>query len=75
MARYFAVSVELRENGVTIPGTVRSTYQATAGEPVTLPIDTTIRKCCGCCDVSTITAVLTAGDGNVTNFALRVVKE
>lgn len=69
-----AVTVALMENGVQVPGAIAQTYQATAAQPVTVPIVTTIRK--RCCDgASVLTLVLTAGAGEVQNVSWRIIKE
>ncbi|MBQ6413012.1 MAG: hypothetical protein IJI19_06005 [Ruminococcus sp.] len=69
-----AVTVVLQENGVAIPAAFASGTAAAAADPVTLPIVTTVRKGCGCQGASNITAVLTAGAGNVTNVSILVEK-
>lgn len=68
------VAIALYANGAPIPGATATGSVSTAGNPVTLPISTTIRKnCCG--GATSITCVLTTGAGNVTNINTRVVKE
>lgn len=68
------VSIAAFENGVQIPGTVSTGSVSTAGNSVTLPIVTTIRKGCCCTDDSVITLGLLAGAGAVSNVSLRVEK-
>jgi hypothetical protein len=66
------VTIALYADGVPIAGAT-ATGTGTAGAPITLPISTTIRRIC--CGATSITCVLTAGAGNVTNINMRVVKE
>ena len=67
------VTVAVLENGVQIPSAISTGSTSVAGNPVTLPITTTIRKnCCG--GASNLTVVLLAGAGNVTNISTRVEK-
>ena len=68
------VTVAILENGVQIAGAT-ATVNATAGNPVTIPIVTTVRQGCCCEGASSISCVLTSGAGNVTNVSLRVEKE
>lgn len=68
------VTVALYENGVQIPGAIASGSTGTAGNPVTLPIETTIRQGCCCDTADSITCVLIAGPGTVSNIAVRVEK-
>ena len=66
------VTVALYANGAQIPGAIASSI-GTAGSPVTLPINTTVKQnCCG--GATSITCVLTEGPGNVTNIAVRMEK-
>lgn len=67
-----AVVVELRKNGVQIPGAVA--YGTTTGDSVTLPINATIRQGCCCDSADTITCVLIDGAGVVNNVSMRVEK-
>lgn len=67
------VSVALYENGVQIPGAIASGY-VTAGNPITLPINTTIRQQC-CKMTSNITCVLLEGPGDLINISLRSEKK
>ena len=67
------VTVALVSNGVQINGAVASTNVATAGAPVTLPINTTIRQMC--CEVpQNLSLVLLSGAGSVDNVSVRVEK-
>jgi len=69
-----AVTVALMDNGVQVPGAIAQGYQATATQPLTLPIVATVRK--RCCDgASVLTLVLQAGAGEVQNVSWRIVKE
>ena len=68
------VSIALYANGAPIAGATATGSTSVAGNPITLPISTTIRRNC-CCGATPITCVLTAGAGNVTNINTRVVKE
>ena len=69
------VTVVLQENGNTIAGATATGSVTTAGNSVTLPIETTVRQGCCCDGASSITCVLTAGASTVTNISLRVEKE
>ena len=70
------VTVAIYNNGVQIPGAIAYGSVSTANNPVTLPIETTIRQSCCCCDsADNLTCVLVAGAGIVNNISLRVVKE
>lgn len=66
------VTVALYKNGAQIPGAIAYGSVSTAENPVTLPIEATIRQCC--CETSTITCVLVEGPGTVQNVSLRVEK-
>jgi hypothetical protein len=69
------VTVSLMENGLPIQGATVSSYAATAGEPIAIPIVSTVRRGCNCCNgVSNLTFVLVTGAGNVVNFSARAVK-
>lgn len=68
------VSVGILENGVQIPGAITTTYQATAAQPVAVPIVGTLRKGCSS-GASVLTAVLLEGAGNVESLSWKVVKE
>lgn len=66
-------TIALYANGVQVAGATARGSVSTAGNPVTLPIDTTVRV--GCCDEAiSLTCVLTEGAGNVSNVTARVVK-
>ena len=68
------VTVALYANGVPVTGATATGSVTTAGNFVTLPIQTTIREGC-CCDGGTaLTLVLVAGPGTVSNVAVRVDK-
>ena len=68
------VSVALYADGVPITGAIATGSVSTAGNPITLPIQTTIREGCCCDNATAITAVLTAGASTVSNIAVRVEK-
>lgn len=68
------VTVALFDNGVQVPGAIAYGQAAAAGNPVTLPIVSTIRQ--GCCDPAhNLTVVLIEGPGSVTNISTRTIKE
>ena len=69
------VTVALYNNGVQVPGAIASANTGTAGNPVSVAINTTVRQGCCCDSADNLTLVLTAGPGNVTNVSMRVVKE
>lgn len=68
------VTVALYNNGAQIPGAIAYGSVSTALNPVTLPIETTIRQGCCCDSADTITCVLIDGAGTVNNISLRVDK-
>ena len=68
------VQVALYKNGVQLTGATATGSVSTAGNPVTLPIQTTIREGCNCDGGTSITLVLIAGASTVSNVALRVEK-
>ena len=68
-----AVTVALFNNGVQLTGAI-AYGTGTAGDPVTLPISTTIRQGCCCDSADNLTAVLLEGAGTVNNISLRVEK-
>ena len=69
------VTVALYENGVPISGAISTGSVSTAGNPVTLPINTTFRMGCGCDGADSLTLVLITGAGTVSNVSMRIVKE
>ena len=69
-----AVTVGLAVNGTILPGAVGYGTAAAANDPVTLPIDATIRQGCTCDSADNLTLVLLAGAGNVQNVSMRVEK-
>lgn len=69
-----SVTVALYENGVQIPGAIAYGSVSTANNPITLPIEATIRKGCGCTGASTITAVLVTGPSTINNISVRITK-
>lgn len=68
------VTVALYNNGVQIPGAIAYGSVSTALNPITLPIETTIRQGCCCDSADSITAVLIAGAGTVNNISVMVEK-
>ena len=68
------VQVALYKNGVQLTGATATGSVSTAGNPVTLPIQTTIREGCNCDGGTSITLVLIAGASTVSNVAVRVEK-
>ena len=68
-----AVTVGLFVNGVQLPGAI-AYGTGTAGDPLTLSIDATIRQGCNCDSADNITLVLIEGAGNVQNVSMRVEK-
>ena len=67
------VTVALYDNGVQIPGAIASGSVSTAGNPVTLPLNATIRQRC-CDSANTLVCMLETGEGTVSNMSLRVEK-
>ena len=68
------VTVALYKNGNPITGATATGSTTTAGNPITLPIQTTIREGCPCDGGTSLTMVLVAGASTVTNVALRAEK-
>lgn len=68
------VTVALYEDGVQIPGAIAYGSVSTAGNSVTLPLTTTLRKGCGCTGASALTCVLVDGASTVRNISVRVDK-
>lgn len=68
-----AVTIALFNNGVQLTGAI-AYGTGTAGEPLTLPIETTIRQGCCCDSADNLTVVLLEGAGTVNNISLRVEK-
>ena len=68
------VTVALYRNGVQITGATATGSVTTAGNFVTLPIQTTIREGCCCDGGSSLTLVLVSGASTVSNVAVRVEK-
>lgn len=69
------VTVALLEDGVQIPGAIAYGAVSTAGNSVTLPLETTVRQGCCCDGASAITCILLEGAGTVRNYSLRIVKD
>lgn len=68
-----AVTVAVFDNGVQIPGAI-AYATGTAGDPLTVPIETTIRQKCCCDNTDSLTVVLITGAGTVNNISVRIVK-
>lgn len=68
------VTVAIYKNGVPLTGATATGSVSTAGNFVTLPIQTTIREGCNCDGGTALTLVLVEGASTVTNVALRVEK-
>lgn len=67
------VTVALFENGDIMTGSMVSSYESSATNPITLPLLATSRLMC-CCGNSSITVGVITGEGNVENVSLRIVK-
>lgn len=68
------VTVAVYVDGLPLAGATASANVATGGNAVTLPLFGTIRQGCCCDAANSITVVLVAGAGNVSNISLRVEK-
>ena len=68
------VQVAIFKNGVQLTGATATGAVSTAGNPITLPIQTTIREGCNCDGGTSLTLVLLAGAGTISNVAVRVEK-
>ena len=68
------VTVTLCKNGVPLTGATATGSVSTSGNPVTLPIQTTIREGCACDGGTALTLVLVAGASTVSNVAVRAEK-
>ena len=68
------VGIALQENGLTIAGAQATGSVSTAGNSVTLPIISTVRKGCNCDGASALTVVLAEGASTVTNISVQVEK-
>lgn len=68
-----AVTVQLLQDGVAIPGAVATNTAAAGSDAVSvcIPADVRVMNC----TTFTLTAVLVAGAGNVTNVGISVSKE
>ena len=66
------VTLTLYQDGVAIPGAVSTNTAAASDDATSVSVNAIVRVV-GCA-TSTITAVLTAGAGSVTNIAAAVVK-
>lgn len=68
------VTITLFQDGVALPGGVKTGTAAAAGDAVALSLSAPVARVrCGAS--SSLTVQLTAGAGNVTNIAVSVVKE
>lgn len=68
------VSVGVYVDGVPVMGSTITGSVSTANDPVTLPIETTVRQGCNCDGASQISLVLTEGASTVVGTSLRVEK-
>lgn len=68
------VTVALYKNGVPLTGATATGSVSTAGNPITLPIQTTIREGCACDGGTSLTVVLVSGASTISNVATRVEK-
>ena len=68
------VTIALYKNGNQIAGATASGSVSTAGNPITLCINTTIRQPCCCDNADNLTCVLVSGAGTVSNISVRVEK-
>lgn len=68
------VTVGVYVNGTQLPGAIAYGYATAATNPVTLPVEATIRQSCCCDSADNITLVLLEGPGDVQNVSLRVEK-
>lgn len=68
------VTVAIFKNGVQLTGATATGSVSTAGNLITLPVQTTIRESCPCDGGTALTLVLIAGPGTVSNVAMRVEK-
>ena len=69
------VTVSVLKDGVVIPSATATNSVSTVGNSTTLPINTTVRLGCKCDGASSLTVVLVAGAGVVSNISMMVVKE
>lgn len=68
-------TVAMLVDGVNVQSAVATGSVSTVGNSVTLPIEATIRRPCGCCEsVNNVTFVLTEGASTVNNIAVRIEK-
>lgn len=68
-----STSIALYVDGTPVPGAVATGSISTAGNSVTIPIATTLRRTC-CEGVNNITVVLTSGASTVSNINVRIEK-
>ena len=68
------VTVAIYKNGTPLTGATATGSTTTAGNPITLPIQATIREGCGCDGGTSLTVVLVSGASTVTNVSMRVEK-
>ena len=68
------VQIAIFKNGVQLTGATATGSVSTANNPITLPIQTTIREGCNCEGGTSLTVVLLAGASTVSNVAMRVEK-
>ena len=68
------VTIAIFKNGVQLTGATATGSVSTAGNLITLPVQTTIREGCQCDGGTALTVVLLSGASTVSNVALRVEK-
>lgn len=68
------VTISVLKDGVVVPSATATNSVSTVGNSTTLPINTTIRLGCKCDGASSLTVVLVAGAGVVSNISARVIK-
>ena len=68
------VTVSVLKDGVVIPSATATNSVSTVGNSTTLPINTTVRLGCKCDGASSLTVILVAGAGVVSNISMRVIK-
>lgn len=67
------VTVQIRQDGIPVPGLTATATAAAAGDVVSLPLSGLVRNC-GCDRNSTLTCWIDA-PGNITNLAVVIDKE
>ena len=67
------VTVAVFNDGVQIPGAIAYTT-GTAGDPISVSLNCTVRQSCCCDSADNLTLVLIEGAGTVNNVSMRVEK-